>query len=84
MIFFRIPTLNWPIEHTILIVLGHKRLFGSRLGTQVDLERLVYFVETGRLNPVIAREYSLADTAQMMGDTQSRDLVRKLVVRPQR
>lgn len=63
---------------------GHKRLFGSTLGTQVDLERLVDFVETGRLDPVIAREYPLADTARMMGDMRSRDLVGKLVVRPQR
>lgn len=62
---------------------GHKRLFGSTLGTQPDLEELVSFVESGRLEPVVGTEYPLSRTEQMLEDMQARDMVGKLVVRPQ-
>ncbi len=62
---------------------GHKRILGSTLGTQSDLERLVGFVADGRLEPVVGEQYSLAETASAVRDMESRDLVGKLVIRPQ-
>lgn len=62
---------------------GHKRVVGSTLGTQPDLERLVGFVASGRLEPVVAEEYPLAETPRAFQDMQSRERVGKLVVRPQ-
>ncbi|MFB6170941.1 MAG: alcohol dehydrogenase catalytic domain-containing protein [Haloarculaceae archaeon] len=62
---------------------GHKRIVGSTLGTQPDLERLVSFVADGRLSPVVAEEYPLAETRRAFEDMRDRDRVGKLVVRPQ-
>jgi NADPH:quinone reductase-like Zn-dependent oxidoreductase len=62
---------------------GHKRIFGSTLGTQFDLEQLVGFVEAGRLKPVVAAEYPLAETSKMIRTMEARETVGKLVVRPQ-
>ncbi|MDS0476335.1 alcohol dehydrogenase catalytic domain-containing protein [Natrinema sp. 1APR25-10V2] len=61
---------------------GHKRILGSTLGTQSDLERLVGFVADGRLEPVVGEQYSLAETASAVRDMEARDLVGKLVIRP--
>lgn len=62
---------------------GHKRIVGSTLGTQPDLERLVRFVADGRLEPVVAEQYALAETERAFRDMQTRERVGKLVVRPQ-
>lgn len=62
---------------------GHKRILGSTLGTQSDLERLVGFVADGRLEPVVGEQYSLVETAMAFRDMQSRESVGKLVIRPQ-
>lgn len=63
---------------------GHKRILGSTLGTQPDLERLVRFVADGRLEPVVAEEYPLAETARAFRDMEEREHVGKLVIRPQK
>lgn len=62
---------------------GHKRILGSTLGTQPDLERLVSFVADGRLEPVIAAEYPLEETARAFRDMDARKRVGKLAIRPQ-
>lgn len=62
---------------------GHKRVLGSTLGTQPDLEQLVAFAANGRLDPVVDREYPLSETPQAFRDLESRDVVGKLLVRPQ-
>ena len=66
------------------LYIGHKHIVGSTLGTQPDLERLVSFVADGRLSPVIAEEYQLAETERAFADMQDRERAGKLVVRPQR
>lgn len=62
---------------------GHKRILGSTLGTQADLVQLVEFVADGRLDPVVADEFSLDETATMLSAMRDRDMVGKLVLRPQ-
>lgn len=62
---------------------GHKRILGSTLGTQPDLEKLVDLVENGQLDPLVDRTYPLAETARAFEEMDSRDVVGKLVVRPQ-
>ncbi|WP_254762549.1 alcohol dehydrogenase catalytic domain-containing protein [Natrinema marinum] len=62
---------------------GHKRILGSTLGTQSDLEQLIEFVADGRLEPVVGEQYPLAETAAAVRDMEARDLVGKLVIRPQ-
>jgi NADPH2:quinone reductase len=62
---------------------GHKHVVGSTLGTQPDLERLVSFVADGRLTPPVAAEYPLAETARAFEEMRDREMVGKLVVRPQ-
>lgn len=64
------------------LFLGHKRVVGSTMGTQWDLERLVTLVDDGRLDPVVDRTYSLEDTAQAFADMRERDAFGKLLVRP--
>lgn len=60
----------------------HKRVIGSTMGTQPELERLVGLVGRGDLDPVVGDEYSLAETANAFRDMQDRDAFGKLVVRP--
>ncbi|MFC7157033.1 alcohol dehydrogenase catalytic domain-containing protein [Halomarina halobia] len=64
------------------LYLGHKRIIGSTLGTQTDLERLVAYVADGRLRPVVGKQYQLAGTREAFDDMADRQLVGKLVVRP--
>lgn len=63
---------------------GHKRILGSTLGTQPDLERLVSFVADGRLDPVVAAEYPLEETTRAFRDMRDREMVGKLVIEPQK
>lgn len=62
---------------------GHKRILGSTLGTQPDLERLVGFVANGQLEPVIGEQYPLAETTRAFRDMDTRERVGKLIIRPQ-
>lgn len=61
---------------------NHHHVVGSTLGTQPDLERLLGFVETGRLNPVIDSTYSLSDIGAAFTRMQDGDTFGKLVVTP--
>lgn len=60
----------------------HKRLQGSTMGTQADLERLVDVVAAGDLEPVVAGRYDLAETRAAFEDMRDRDLVGTAVVEP--
>jgi NADPH2:quinone reductase len=62
---------------------GHKRILGSTLGTQLDLEELVSFVADGHLAPLVTEEYPLAETRRAFEDMRDRERAGKLVVRPQ-
>ncbi|THE62711.1 alcohol dehydrogenase [Salinadaptatus halalkaliphilus] len=62
---------------------GHKRILGSTLGTQPDLERLVGFVADGRLESVIAQRYPLDETAAAFEAMRDSEMVGKLVIEPQ-
>jgi NADPH:quinone reductase-like Zn-dependent oxidoreductase len=64
------------------LFLGHKRVIGSTMGTQSDLETLVQLAADGVLDPVIGNEYSLDETGQAFADMQNRDAFGKLIVRP--
>lgn len=62
--------------------LGQKTLYGSTMGTQRDLERLVRFVEEGRLSPVVGAEYTLDEAADAFAALADRRAFGKLIVRP--
>ncbi|RLM36842.1 MULTISPECIES: alcohol dehydrogenase catalytic domain-containing protein [unclassified Haloarcula] len=64
------------------LFLGHKRVIGSTMGTQGDLERLVGLVADGSLSPEIEETYSLEETGTAFVAMQNRDSVGKLVVTP--
>ena len=64
------------------LFLGHKRIVGSTMGTQSDLERLVGFVEDGRLDPVIDDTYPLVETGAAFAAMQDGESVGKLVIEP--
>lgn len=62
------------------LFLQHKRLIGSTMGTQTDLEGLVDLVETGELAPEIDETYPLEETGAAFAAMLDRDSVGKLVV----
>lgn len=62
------------------LFLNHKRVVGSTMGTQVDLERLVDLVAAGELTPVVDETYPLEETGEAFAAMQRRDSVGKLVV----
>ena len=64
------------------LFLGHKRVIGSTMGTQGDLERLVGLVADGELTPEIDATYPLEETSTAFAAMQDRDSVGKLVVTP--
>jgi len=64
------------------LFLGHKRVIGSTMGTQGDLERLVGLVADGELTPEIDGTYPLEETSAAFAAMQDRDSVGKLVVTP--
>jgi len=64
------------------LFLNQKRVIGSTMGTQGDLERLVDLVEGGRLDPVVHERYPLVETDRAFADMADRSAVGKLVVEP--
>ncbi|MFB6083509.1 MAG: alcohol dehydrogenase catalytic domain-containing protein [Halorientalis sp.] len=64
------------------LFLGHKRIVGSTMGTQGDLERLVDLVADGAFTPEVAGTYPLAETGTAFAAMQDRESVGKLVVTP--
>ncbi|MES3517464.1 MAG: zinc-binding dehydrogenase [Natronomonas sp.] len=64
------------------LFLGHKRIVGSTLGTQPELEGLVEFVADGDLAPEIDSTYPLEATDEAFAAMQDRDAVGKIVVTP--
>jgi len=64
------------------LFLGHKRIIGSTMGTQGDLERVVCLVADGELTPEIDETYPLEATGTAFAAMQDRDSVGKLVVTP--
>ncbi|KTG09985.1 alcohol dehydrogenase [Haloprofundus marisrubri] len=62
------------------LFLGHKRVIGSTMGTQQDLERLVGLVADGSLSPEIHATYPLEATGEAFAAMQAGDHVGKLVV----
>ncbi|MBV0900933.1 alcohol dehydrogenase catalytic domain-containing protein [Haloarcula salina] len=64
------------------LFLGHKRVIGSTMGTQGDLERLVGLVADGAFTPEIDETYPLEETGAAFAAMQDRESVGKLVVTP--
>jgi NADPH:quinone reductase-like Zn-dependent oxidoreductase len=62
------------------LFLGHKRLLGSTMGTQHELERLLDLAATGRIDPVIDETFTLEETADAFARMRDRDAVGKIVV----
>jgi NADPH2:quinone reductase len=61
----------------------HKRVLGSSMGTQHDLERLVDLVARGDLDPKIDSTFSLSEADAAFERMRERSLVGKVVLRPQ-
>ncbi|MFB6103285.1 MAG: alcohol dehydrogenase catalytic domain-containing protein [Haloplanus sp.] len=59
---------------------GHKRVIGSTMGTQADLERLVDLVAAGDLSPRIDHTFPLQETAEAFATMEDRDTLGKIVV----
>ncbi|MCG1003438.1 MULTISPECIES: alcohol dehydrogenase catalytic domain-containing protein [Halobacterium] len=64
------------------LFLGHKRIIGSTMGTQGDLETLVDLAASGDLSPEIDETYALEETGAAFAAMQNRDTVGKIVVTP--
>lgn len=64
------------------LFLQHKRLVGSTMGTQPDLERLVTLVADGALAPVVDRTYPLSETGSAFATMRRRETVGKILVEP--
>jgi NADPH2:quinone reductase len=64
------------------LFLGHKRIIGSTMGTQADLERVVDLYEADAIAPPVHETYSFDDAGQAFADMQNRDVVGNLVVTP--
>ncbi|AQL43606.1 alcohol dehydrogenase [Halorientalis sp. IM1011] len=64
------------------LFLGHKRVIGSTMGTQGDLERIVGLVADGAFTPEVDETYPLAETGAAFAAMRNRDSVGKLVVTP--
>ncbi|KAB1186619.1 MULTISPECIES: alcohol dehydrogenase catalytic domain-containing protein [Haloferax] len=64
------------------LFLGHKRVIGSTMGTQTDLETLVELVAEGALTPIIDDTYLLEQTGDAFAAMQNRESVGKLVITP--
>ena len=62
------------------LFLEHKRVEGSTMGTQRDLERLVDLVASDDLAPAVDATYPLAETAAAFAAMAGRESVGKLVV----
>ena len=62
------------------LFLGHKRIVGSTMGTQADLQTLVDLVAAGDLTPTIDETYPLDETADAFAAMQKRESVGKLIV----
>ncbi|WP_224269583.1 alcohol dehydrogenase catalytic domain-containing protein [Haloprofundus salinisoli] len=62
------------------LFLGHKRVIGSTMGTQLDLERLVDLVADGSLSPEVHETYPLEETGAAFAAMAERDHVGKIVV----
>ena len=64
------------------LFLQHKRIIGSTMGTQGDLERLVTLVADGTLDPVVDRTYPLVETGAAFAAMRERETVGKVLVTP--
>jgi NADPH:quinone reductase-like Zn-dependent oxidoreductase len=64
------------------LFLGHKRIIGSTMGTQGNLETLVELVATGALTPEVDETYPLEETDRAFEAMQNRESVGKLVITP--
>ncbi|PSP98076.1 alcohol dehydrogenase [Halobacteriales archaeon QS_4_70_19] len=62
------------------LFLGHRRVIGSTMGTQGDLEMLVDLVATGDLAPEVEDTYPLAATGEAFAAMQDRGAVGKPLV----
>jgi NADPH2:quinone reductase len=62
---------------------NQKRVVGSWMGTQNDLRTVLDLAGDGAIDPRVHAEYPLAETPAAFADLQARNVVGKLVVRPQ-
>lgn len=64
------------------LFLQQKRIVGSTMGTQTELERLVELVADGELAPEIDEAFSLDSTGDAFAAMQNRESVGKILVTP--
>jgi NADPH:quinone reductase-like Zn-dependent oxidoreductase len=62
------------------LFLSHKRLLGSTMGTQHELERLLNLTAAGRLDPVIDETFAFEETGEAFARMRARNAVGKIVV----
>jgi len=64
------------------LFLRHKRIVGTTMGTQGDLERLVSLAADGAVDPAVDQTFSLEETGAAFAAMADRESVGKLVVTP--
>jgi len=64
------------------IYLKHLTLLGSTMGTQVEAKRIVEYVATGRLKPLLSATYPLKELARAQMDFKLKKHFGKLVIIP--
>jgi len=60
--------------------LNHLDLIGSSQGSRREFNAVVDYALSGRIRPLLARTYSLADIARAQADFKKKDFVGKLVI----
>lgn len=64
------------------LLLGHKHVIGSTMGTQGDLRRLVDRAANGAYEPAVGGTYDLESTTEAFADMQRRAAFGKLLIEP--
>jgi len=73
------PTVTLDLR---TVYLKHLEIIGSTLGTHQEFADLVRYIESGKLKPLLAKTYPLADIKQAQSDFKEKQFFGKLVIIP--
>ncbi len=64
------------------VYLKHLQLHGSSQGNRADFDRLVGYIEAGKLKAMVGGVYKLSDLHQAQADFMAKKFIGKLVIVP--
>lgn len=73
------PTVTLDLR---TVYLKHLEIIGSTLGTHQEFADLVRYIESGKLKPLLAKTYPLAEIKQAQSDFKGKQFFGKLVLIP--